>query len=191
MFWIQDIIILYHHNTYFLLSPVCQSCLSDLYRKLTEHFRPELFDDSGYVKMTIAGTRVDKPHPYFVKYKRYVSYSPAFNFSLFISLACLFYILSDLSMRGRCGRDRMVVGFTTTYAISAYHHWCLMLWVRISIRTRCTTLCCKVCQWPTTGQWFSLGTLVSTTNKTDCHDITEILLKVALSTNKQRDLVMA
>jgi hypothetical protein len=22
----------------------------------------------------------------------------------------------------RCGRDRMVVGFTTTYAISAYHH---------------------------------------------------------------------
>jgi len=23
---------------------------------------------------------------------------------------------------GRCSRDRMVVGFTTTYAISAYHH---------------------------------------------------------------------
>jgi len=23
----------------------------------------------------------------------------------------------------------------------------LMLWVRISIRTRCTTLCNKVCQW--------------------------------------------
>ena len=30
------------------------------------------------------------------------------------------------------------------------------------------------------GQWFSLGILVSSTNKTDCHDITEILLKVAL-----------
>ena len=26
--------------------------------------------------------------------------------------------------RGRRGRDRMVVGFTTTYAISAYHHGC-------------------------------------------------------------------
>jgi len=26
--------------------------------------------------------------------------------------------------KGRRGRDRMVVGFTTTYAISAYHHWC-------------------------------------------------------------------
>ena len=27
-------------------------------------------------------------------------------------------------MLGRHGRGRMVVGFTTTYAISAYHHWC-------------------------------------------------------------------
>jgi len=26
--------------------------------------------------------------------------------------------------RGRHGRDHMVVVFTTTYAISAYHHWC-------------------------------------------------------------------
>jgi hypothetical protein len=24
--------------------------------------------------------------------------------------------------RGRRGRDRIIVGFTTTYAISAYHH---------------------------------------------------------------------
>jgi hypothetical protein len=30
------------------------------------------------------------------------------------------------------------------------------------------------------GQWFSTGTTVSSTNKTDHHDITEILLKVAL-----------
>ena len=28
------------------------------------------------------------------------------------------------NLQGRRGRDRMVVGFTTTYAISAYHHWC-------------------------------------------------------------------
>jgi len=32
------------------------------------------------------------------------------------------------------------------------------------------------------GLWFSLGTTVSSTNKTDCHNITEILLKVALNT---------
>jgi len=27
-------------------------------------------------------------------------------------------------LEGRHDRDRMVVGFTTTYAISSYHHWC-------------------------------------------------------------------
>ena len=60
----------------------------------------------------------------------------------------------------------------------------LMLWVRISIRTRCTTLCDKVCQWLATGRWFSLCPLISSNNKTD-HDITVILLKVALNTIKQ------
>jgi hypothetical protein len=29
-----------------------------------------------------------------------------------------------LSQGGCRGRDPMLVGFTTTYAISAYHHWC-------------------------------------------------------------------
>jgi hypothetical protein len=33
-----------------------------------------------------------------------------------------------------------------------------------------------------TGQWFSPDTPVSSTNKTDRHDRTEILLKVALNT---------
>jgi len=32
------------------------------------------------------------------------------------------------------------------------------------------------------GRWFSPVTLVSSTNKTDRHDITEIVLKVALNT---------
>jgi hypothetical protein len=36
-----------------------------------------------------------------------------------------------------------------------------------------------------TGWWFSVGTPVSSTNKTVHHDITEILLKVALNTIKQ------
>ena len=45
-----------------------------------------------------------------------------------------------------------------------------------------TTLCDKVCQWLATCRWFSLGTPVSSTNKTDHHDITEILLKGALNT---------
>jgi hypothetical protein len=38
------------------------------------------------------------------------------------------------------------------------------------------TLCDEVCQW------FSPGTPVSSVNKTDRHDIIEILLKVALKT---------
>jgi hypothetical protein len=36
-----------------------------------------------------------------------------------------------------------------------------------------------------TGWWFSQGTPVSSTHKTDCHDITEILLKVAFNTINQ------
>ena len=35
------------------------------------------------------------------------------------------------------------------------------------------------------GRWYSLGTPVYSSNKTDCHDITEILLKVALNTINQ------
>ena len=65
----------------------------------------------------------------------------------------------------------------------------LTLWVRILIRARCSTLHDKICQLPATGRWFSPDPPVSTTNKTDLHDITEILLKVALyiikQTNKQ------
>ena len=82
------------------------------------------------------------------------------------------HVISSL-VRVRRGRDRMVVGFTTSYAISTY-----------SAQARCThtTLCDTICQWFATGLWFSLGTPVSFTNKTDRHDITEILLKMTLNT---------
>ena len=42
----------------------------------------------------------------------------------------------------------------------------------------------KVCQWLAiaAGRWLSPGTPVSSTNKTNHHDITEILLKVVLNT---------
>jgi hypothetical protein len=52
----------------------------------------------------------------------------------------------------------MAVGFTTTCAISTYRH----------LRT---------------GRWFSPGIPVSSTNKNDRHEITEIVLKVASNTN--------
>ena len=56
---------------------------------------------------------------------------------------------------GLHGCDRMVVRFVTTY------------------------LCNQVLA---AGRWFSQGTPISSTNKTDRHNITEILLKVALNT---------
>ena len=59
----------------------------------------------------------------------------------------------------------------------------LTLAVRIPFRQGVldTTLCDKVGQWVAAGRWFSP---VSFSNKTDRHDIGEILLKVALNTIK-------
>ena len=41
--------------------------------------------------------------------------------------------------------------------------------VRIPLTVLDTTLCDTVCQWLAAGRWFSPGTAVSCTNKTDCH----------------------
>jgi hypothetical protein len=62
----------------------------------------------------------------------------------------------------------MVVGFTATCAISAYHH--LQQYVINFVNDL------------RQGRWFSPGTPVSSINRTDRHDITEILLKEALNT---------
>ena len=76
----------------------------------------------------------------------------------------------------------MVVGFTTTYAISAYHHYGCEFESRSWRGVLDATLCDKVCQLLVAGRWLSQGTPVSSTKKTDCHDLAEILLKVALNT---------
>ena len=70
--------------------------------------------------------------------------------------------------------------------------WSYGSWIYNYLRNQClsplklwihgdTTLYDKVCQWLVTGRWFSLA---SSTNKTELHDITEIMLKVALSNIK-------
>jgi hypothetical protein len=41
----------------------------------------------------------------------------------------------------------------------------------------------NICQWLSAGRWFSPGTPVSSTNKIDRHDISDILLNVTLNTN--------
>jgi hypothetical protein len=77
----------------------------------------------------------------------------------------------------------MVIGFTTTCSISAYHHWCCEFASQSGRGVQ--HLCDKVCQWLATGRWFSPGPPVTSKNKTDRHNITEISLKVALNTIKQ------
>ena len=84
--------------------------------------------------------------------------------------------------RGCHDQDRMVIGFTTTCAISAYHRLSCEFEPRSWQGVLDTTLCDKVCQWLATDRWFFPGTLASSTNKTNRHDITEILLKMALNT---------
>ena len=79
----------------------------------------------------------------------------------------------------------MVVVFTTTCAISSHHHKSCEFEPRSCRGILDTTLCNKVYQWLATGRWFSPGTPVSSTNKTDRHNIAEILLRVALNTINQ------
>jgi hypothetical protein len=84
------------------------------------------------------------------------------------------------------------LSWSWSYGNWIYNHLCnlclsvspLKLWVRIQFRRGVldTTLCDRVCQWLATGLWISPGTPVFSTNKTNCHDITEILFKVALNT---------
>ena len=74
-------------------------------------------------------------------------------------------------------RGRMVVEFTTTCAIIAYHYLSCEFephsWRGILDKT----LCDKVCQLLATGLWISLGTPISATKV-----VTEIFLKVVLNT---------
>ena len=78
-----------------------------------------------------------------------------------------------------------------------YHYLCnqclspLNLWVRTTLRrgVLVTILRDKICQWLAAGWWFSTGTRFSSTNKTDRHDIAEILLKVALNIITQPSIV--
>jgi len=81
----------------------------------------------------------------------------------------------------------MVVVFKTTCAIRAYHHESCEFEPSSWWGVHDTTLCDKVCRWLTTGWWFSPGTPVppvSSNNKDDRHDITEISLRVVLNTIK-------
>ena len=84
------------------------------------------------------------------------------KFEYFCCVLCsiLFYNWNE----GRRGRDRMVVGFTITCAISAYS-------TKVVSSNPNTILCNKVCQWFAADRWFSPDTSVSPTIKTYHHNI--------------------
>jgi len=104
-----------------------------------------------------------------------VFYWPLYCLSFFD----LRFLITSLIFRGR---NRLVVGFTTTYAISAYHHYSCEVEFRSWRDVLDTTVCDKVCQWFAADRWYYPGTPVSFTNKTHRHDTADILLKVALNT---------
>jgi hypothetical protein len=91
--------------------------------------------------------------------------------------------MNSFAFKSRCGC--MVVGFTTTCAISAYHHYSCEFEPRSWWGVLKTTLCDK----SLIGRWFSPGIAIFSNNKTDRHDITEILLKVALNTINSNTVV--
>jgi hypothetical protein len=88
-----------------------------------------------------------------------------------------FHSLCPFLLRGRRGRDRMVVGFTTTRPIS-----------KVGVRTPFMARCNRY-----NIMWYSLSVTCGrsvdfclySTNKTDSNDITDILLKMALNTLNQ------
>ena len=93
------------------------------------------------------------------------------------SVICHWYCFVYLIVLVR-GRYCMVVWLTTTCAISVYgRKFESRPWRGVLD----TTLCGKICQLLASGRWFPPGTPVFSTNKTDRHDIAEILLKVALN----------
>jgi hypothetical protein len=89
----------------------------------------------------------------------------------------------DISREYRSTEGYGPVPLTYKVVLSTLCHW--QVWHSHRFSLTFIHKCDKVCLWLAAGQWFSLGPLVSSTNRTDRHDITEILLKVALNTIKQ------
>jgi len=94
--------------------------------------------------------------------------------------------LSNISVVGR-GKGP---SWSCSYTSWIYNYLCNQrlslstLWVRTPLNRGVldTTLCDNVCHWLAADRLFSPGTPVSSTNKTDRHDINEILLNMALNT---------
>ena len=121
-----------------------------------------------------------------------------FYFIFFVYLWTKFVKLSGIIMEIECTiGEKLTVLLGKNWMYCWGHLWYLKinsncyltffkrtLWARIPLRRGALdpTLCDTMCQWHTTGRWFSPDTPVSSTNKTDRHELIEILLEVALNT---------
>jgi hypothetical protein len=81
-------------------------------------------------------------------------------------------------------RLRLHIWKNVFYCSSSFFKLLSSIYISSYVLKKCSTVSVSVLQMATC-RWFSLGTPVSSINKTDCHDITEILFKVALNTIKQ------
>ena len=101
----------------------------------------------------------------------------------FNAIFCMYVQYSSSSLLSFDGRGSFS---SLSYCCWNYNYLCNQCLSPIKLwRVILNTLCDEVCQWLATGQWFSS---VSSTNKNYRHDITEILLKVALNTINQHTI---
>jgi hypothetical protein len=101
------------------------------------------------------------------------------------------YIIYSGAVLGSTQGFVLIVGpwWSCSYCSWTYNYICnqclspltLWVWIPLSRGVLDTTLWDKVCQWNAAGRWFSPDTTVFSTDKTDRHDLTDILLKVAFN----------
>jgi hypothetical protein len=86
-----------------------------------------------FVGIITGACGMESPTPTLLNFLFIFNYNKIFIIS---SIFPLFIVFVPISIRR--GRDRMVVGFTTTCAISAYRLSPLKLWIQIPLMVRCT-----------------------------------------------------
>ena len=108
-------------------------------------------------------------------------------FYMYLFLKLLYFSTLCIYCEGPGGSMSQVVGLPN----NSYKPITNTAWVRARLCklqkgwTRLAATSDQVYQLLAHGRWFSPGTLASSTTKTGRHDITEILLKVALHTKNQ------
>jgi hypothetical protein len=80
---------------------------------------------------------------------------------VFVNIEIFGYLFSTSQSTITNHINQILITCNTKYTITLHQH------------PLDTTICDQVCQWLATGQWFSPGIQISSTNKTDRRDITE------------------